>query len=196
MPGNERFGMDDGRGAQGSPRTRWLGRGSRMGGRARPADGLRAPIGPRAHCRRDPRLRETSLGMSVVYDAGLLVAADRNDREVWADHRSRLEVGVVPVTTAPVVAQVSRSPRQVQLRRFLRGCDIVGLNREESHEVGALLSRADTDDVVDAHVVLTAGRRRSTILTSDEQDLQRLSDCLPEPIVLRSIGPRRRRRRT
>ncbi|MEA2501904.1 MAG: hypothetical protein QOD01_2015, partial [Actinomycetota bacterium] len=47
--------------------------------------------------------------MSVVYDAGVLVAADRNDRTVWADHRARLELGTVPLTTAPVVAQVSRS---------------------------------------------------------------------------------------
>ena len=67
--------------------------------------------------------------MSVVYDAGLLVAAERNDREVWADHRARLEVGVVPVTTALVVAHVSRSPRQVQLRRFLRGCDLGGFTQ-------------------------------------------------------------------
>lgn len=134
--------------------------------------------------------------MSVVYDAGLLVAADGNDREVWADHRARLEVGVAPVTTAPVVAQVSRSPRQVQLRRFLRGCDIVGFTREDPHEVGALLSRAEASDVVDAHVVLTANRSRSTVLTAEEQDIQRLSDCLPEPIIVQPIGPQRRRRRT
>ena len=133
--------------------------------------------------------------MSVVYDAGLLVAAGRNDREVWADHRARLEVGVVPVTTAPVVAQVSRSPRQVQLGRFLRGCDIVGFGREEPYEVGALLSRAETSDVVDAHVVFTASRGRSTVLTSDEHDLQRLSDCLADPIVVQPIGTGRRRRR-
>ncbi len=133
--------------------------------------------------------------MSVVYDAGLLVAADRNDREVWADHRARLEVGVVPVTTAPVVAQVSRSPDQVQLRRFLRGCDIVGFTKDEPHEVGALLSQAGSSDVVDAHVVLTASRGRSTLLTSDEQDLQQLSDCLPEPIVIQSVVAGRRRRR-
>lgn len=134
--------------------------------------------------------------MSIVYDAGILVAADRNDREVWAEHRARLEVGVVPVTTAPVVAQVSRSPHQVQLRRFLRGCEIVSFGSEESHDVGALLSQAETSDVVDAHVVLTASRGPSRVLTSDEQDLQRLSACLSEPIVVQPIGPGRRRRRT
>lgn len=134
--------------------------------------------------------------MSVVYDSGPLVAADRNDREVWADHRARLEVGVVPVTTAPVVAQVSRSPRQAQLRRFLRGCDIVGFLPEEAHEVGGLLAQAGSSDIVDAHVVLTAGRSRSTVLTSDEEDLQQLSNYLPEPSVVQRVGSRRRRRST
>jgi len=132
--------------------------------------------------------------VSVVYDAGLLVAADRNDRAVWADHRARLEVGVVPVTTAPVVAQVSRSPRQVQLRRILRGCDIVAFTREDPHEVGALLSQAELSDVVDGHVALTASRGRAIVVTSDEHDLQRLSDCLPEPILIQPIARGRRRR--
>jgi hypothetical protein len=130
--------------------------------------------------------------MSVVYDAGLLVAAERNDRRVWADHRARLEAGVIPVTTAPVVAQVSRSTRQVQLRRFLRGCYVVAFTREDPHEVGALLSRTKTSDVVEAHVVLTASRRRSTVLTSDGDDIRRLSEGLPEPVVVQPIGTGRR----
>jgi hypothetical protein len=46
-----------------------------------------------------------------------------------ADHRARLELGIVPVTTAPVVAQVSHSAQQLQLRQFLRGCDVVALTR-------------------------------------------------------------------
>ena len=108
--------------------------------------------------------------MSVVYDAGVLVAADRDDREVWADHRARLEAGVVPLTPAPVVAQVSRSPRQVQLRRFLRGCDTVGFTAEEAHQVGELLSEADASDVVDAHVALIARRTRSIVRTSQEAE--------------------------
>ena len=46
----------------------------------------------------------------------MLVAADRSDRR---------EAGLVSVTTAPVVAQTSRSPRPAQLRQLLRGCDVV-----------------------------------------------------------------------
>ncbi len=34
---------------------------------------------------------------SVVYDAGVLIAADRSKRRVWAEHRVRLEAGLVPL---------------------------------------------------------------------------------------------------
>ena len=132
--------------------------------------------------------------MTVLYDAGLLIAADRNDREVWADHRARLELGVVPVTTAPVVSQVSRSSRQVQLRRLLRGCEIVAFAAEEVHEVGELLGRAGSSDVVDAHVVVTASRYGSSVITSDEEDLGRLSNCLQQPVTLHQVQARRRPR--
>ena len=45
-----------------------------------------------------------AFGMStVVYDAGVLVAADRNERRAWAEHKVRLELGVVPLVPAPVV---------------------------------------------------------------------------------------------
>ncbi len=96
-------------------------------------------------------------------------------------------MGVVPTTTAPVVAQVSRSPRQVQLLRLLRGCAIVGFAPHEVHEVGNLLGRAGTSDVVDAHVVLTGGRCEATVITSDLEDLERLSDSLPRPIAIRRV---------
>ena len=65
---------------------------------------------------------------SVVYDAGPLIAAERNDRRFWAEHRVRLELGIVPCVPSPVVAQVSRSRTQVQLRRLLRGCEVVSLD--------------------------------------------------------------------
>ena len=125
--------------------------------------------------------------MSIVYDAGVLVAAERDDRSVWADHRIRLEVGAVPTTTAPVVAQVSRSARQVQLRRFLRGCEIAAFSPQQADEVGELLAKAGAFDVVDAHVVVIAATTGSPVLTSDPDDLRRLSNDLPAPVVIRRI---------
>lgn len=116
--------------------------------------------------------------MSIVYDAGALIAADRSNRAMWADHRARLELGLVPVTTAPVVSQVSRSGRQAQLRRFLRGCDVVAFDEEEAHDVGALAGRSGSTDVIDVHVVATAHRRDYGVATSDEGDLEPIGDVL------------------
>ncbi len=110
----------------------------------------------------------------VVYDAAVLVAADRNDRRTWADHKARLEFGVIPSVPAPVVAQVSRSPQQAQLRRFLMGCAVVPLDENEAHEAERLLGKSRTADVVDAVVVTTALRQTASILTADEQDIKRL----------------------
>jgi len=43
---------------------------------------------------------------AVVYNAPVLVAVDRNDRRTWAEHKARLEFGIVPLVHTPVVAQV------------------------------------------------------------------------------------------
>jgi hypothetical protein len=125
--------------------------------------------------------------MSVVYDAGVFIAAERNNREVWADHRARLELGVVPTTTAPVVAQVSRSERQAQIRRILRGCEIAAFEQGHAHEVGALLARARTSDVVDAHVIVVAAKVAATVLTGDIDDLSVLSSHLSTPVAVRLV---------
>jgi len=87
-----------------------------------------------------------------------------------------LELGLVPRTTAPVVAQVSRSSQQAQLHRILRGCEIVAFTPDESYEVGSLLARAGTADIVDGHVVVTAGAYSATVVTSDPDDLRHLAD--------------------
>lgn len=111
---------------------------------------------------------------TVVYDAAVLVAADRNERRAWAEHKARLELGVIPLVPAPVVAQVSRSPHQAQLRRFLAGCAVVPLGESDAHEAGRLLGMTRTADVVDAVVVTLALRQKATILTSDPDDIGRL----------------------
>jgi predicted nucleic acid-binding protein len=111
---------------------------------------------------------------TIIYDAGVLVAADRNERRAWAEHKVRLEIGLIPLIPAPVVVQVSRSPQQAQLRRFLTGCVVVPLGETEAHEAGRLLGITKTTDVVDGVVVATALRRKATILTSDPDDIDRL----------------------
>jgi predicted nucleic acid-binding protein len=111
---------------------------------------------------------------SVVYDAAVLVAADRNERRTWVKHKARLESGVVPLVPALVVAQVSRSPQQAQLRRFLAACLVVPLEESGAHQAGRLLGIARAADIVDAVVVTTALRHDAMILTGNRDDIARL----------------------
>jgi hypothetical protein len=112
--------------------------------------------------------------LATVYDAGVLVAADKNERAIWAEHQVRLSAGIVPLVPANVVAQVSRSARQVQLRRFLRGCDVVAFDEGSAHRAGVLLAKSGTTDVVDASVVELAASASGEILTTDVHDIERL----------------------
>ena len=111
---------------------------------------------------------------AVVYDAGALIAAERNDRRTWAEHRVRLEMGILPLVPATVLAQVSRSRSQAQLHRFLRGCDLVAFDAKRAHASGALLAKSKTSDVIDASVVELAASRGADVVTTDVEDIGRL----------------------
>jgi hypothetical protein len=110
----------------------------------------------------------------VVYDAGVLIAADRSQRRIWAEHRVRLEAGLLPMVPASVVAQASRSPKQVQMRRLLRGCEIIAFDEAAAHAAGALLGKTRTRDVVDASVAELSARKQADVVSDDAEDIRRL----------------------
>ena len=124
---------------------------------------------------------------AVVYDAAVLVAADRNERRAWAEHKARLEFGLIPLVPAPVVAQVSRSSRQAQLQRFLTGCVVVPLGESEAHTAGRLLGLTKTADVVDAVVVTTALREKAMILTGDRVGMERLVSATGREVAVVTV---------
>jgi predicted nucleic acid-binding protein len=111
---------------------------------------------------------------SVVYDAAVLIAADRSKRRTWAEHRVRLEAGVVPLMPSTVIAQASRSSKQVQMRRLLRGCEVVAFDQTAAHAAGSLLGKARTKDVVDASIAELAVRRGADIVSDDADDMRAL----------------------
>jgi hypothetical protein len=111
---------------------------------------------------------------SVVYDTGVLIAAGRSLRRVWAEHRVRLEAGQVPLVPSTVVAQASRSPKRAQLRRLLRGCEVVAFDEVAAHAAGALLGKTRTRDVVDASVAELSIRQQADVVSDDADDLRRL----------------------
>lgn len=122
--------------------------------------------------------------MTLVYDTGALLAAERGDRTMWALHRRGLDRAGQPLVPAVVLGQVWRGGPQPQLARLLKGCVIESFDENAGRAVGRLLCDTDTSDVVDAHVVLTALRYRAAVLTSDPNDLQRLAAASKIPLRL------------
>jgi len=103
--------------------------------------------------------------VTLVYDTGVLLAAERGDRTMWAVHRRGLERAGQVVVPAVVLGQAWRGGPQPQLARPLKGCVIEPFDENDGRAVGRLLRDTGTSDVVDAHVVLTALRYRATKLT-------------------------------
>ena len=124
-----------------------------------------------------------------TYDTGVLIAAERNDRLVWALHRRLLEQGDSPSVPSTVLAQAWRGGPQAQLSRLLAGCDVRPLTETQARATGRLLARASSSDIVDASVVIVARERGEVVLTSDQGDLARLSQSLGRPYVeIRAIN--------
>ena len=124
-----------------------------------------------------------------TYDTGVLIAAERNDRFVWALHRRLLERGDAPSVPSTVLAQSWRGGPQAQLSRLLAGCEVRPLTEAQARVAGSLLARTRTTDIVDASVVVVARERGDQVLTSDPDDLGPLSAAIGRPLVtVRSIG--------
>jgi predicted nucleic acid-binding protein len=123
----------------------------------------------------------------VVYDAGVLIAADRSERRIWAEHRVRLERGIAPLVASPVVAQASRSVKQVQMRRLLRGCEIVPFDEASAHAAGFLLGKTRTNDVVDASVAVLASKYSADVVSDDSEDIRRLLDAARAKVSILEI---------
>ena len=123
----------------------------------------------------------------VTYDAGALIAAERNDRRLWALHRRALERGIVPTVPAGVLAQGWRGGPQAQMSRLLAGCRIEDFDEARARSAGAACGVARTSDVVDAAVVVGAAARRDLVVTSDPGDLTMLRDALSVELQLQVI---------
>jgi hypothetical protein len=114
--------------------------------------------------------------MSLVLDAGALVAVERGHRETIALIKQDLLAGREPRTHAGVIGQVWRggSGRQVALARLLPALNVAPLDTTLGQRAGVLLGRTRTADVIDAALVLLAADG-DLVLTSDPNDLAALA---------------------
>lgn len=118
----------------------------------------------------------------VTFDAGGLIALDRNDRRVVVLLARCAELGARVTVPATALAQATRQPaRQARLAKLVRQptTDLVPLHGPDATSVGVLLAASRTADIVDAHVVICARRARQAIVTSDPGDLRRLDPTAP-----------------
>lgn len=114
----------------------------------------------------------------ITLDAGGLIALDRNDRRVIALLARTHERGFRVTIPATALAQAMRSPaKQARLSRLIRqpGADLMPLDGPDATAVGLVLARSGTADIVGAHVAVCARRAQQAVLTSDPDDLRRIS---------------------
>jgi hypothetical protein len=110
---------------------------------------------------------------ALVLDAGAFIAVENNDRAMMARLREAHRDGRTLRTSAIVIAQVWRGPRQASLARLLQLVDVQAVDERVARAAGALLAKTNTSDPVDAALVLTA-QNADHILTSDPSDMSAL----------------------
>jgi hypothetical protein len=117
----------------------------------------------------------------ITFDAGGLIALDRDDRRVIVLLARAAESEARVTVPASALAQAIRRPeRQARLARLIRqpSTDVVALDRVDATHVGRLLAASGTADITDAHVIVCARRSGQWVVTSDPEDLRRLDPNL------------------
>ena len=114
--------------------------------------------------------------MTLVLDAGALIALERRDRAMWCRFKAALLAGEVPITHGGIVGQVWRAggPRQAMLANALASIVVRPLDEKLGRAAGGLLAAARGSDVIDAALVLLADDD-DQIVTSDVDDLEPLA---------------------
>lgn len=119
--------------------------------------------------------------MTLVLDAGALIAIERQHRDTAALLEAARLDGREIYVPAGVVGQVWRSgARQVLLARLLNadGVMVDPLTGDVARAAGALCGASKTDDVIDASVVICTRRHDAVVVSSDRADLERLDPRL------------------
>ena len=126
--------------------------------------------------------------MSVVLDAGALLAVERGDRDMIAILKRERLADRAPITHGGVIGQVWRGGhgRQVGLARLMPGVNVHPLDTDLGRRAGLLLGQSGTSDVIDAAVVLLAVDG-DEVFTSDPNDLRVLAQAAGTHVDLISV---------
>ncbi len=126
--------------------------------------------------------------MSLVLDAGALIAYERGSRTVQAFLERAHRQGEDVRTTTAVVAQTWHGDsKQARLATLLRGVDERDLTSDQARLVGRLLRQAGTADVVDGTIVDIANDG-DEILTSDPADIRALALTAGKKLLITRVS--------
>ena len=125
------------------------------------------------------------MSKGVTYDTGALIAAERNDRRMWALHAGLLGEEIVPTVPSPVLAEAWRGgARQASLSRLMALCSVEVLTEEQARRVGVLAGQADHDDIVDVMVIEGAIRRGDAVVTSNREHIAKIAAAARGRVVI------------
>ena len=125
--------------------------------------------------------------MTLILDAGALLAYERGNRLVVGllERAARNDVEVH--TTTGVIAQVWRNDaRQARTALLLRGISELELSSEQARRIGVLLAQSGTADIVDGSVVDIA-HDGDEILTTDPGDIAALAESSGKNVLITTI---------
>ena len=123
----------------------------------------------------------------LTYDTGALIAAERDDRLMWALHRAAIARGLPPTVPAGVLAEAWRGGPQHRLSRLLKGCKIEKLDEDLARLIGALIARSGLEDTVDVAVAEGAMRRNDAVVTSNRQHIEQVADAVRKRITIHDV---------
>lgn len=125
----------------------------------------------------------------ILLDAGALIDVETDPRgETFRSCVTAVEDGHRPYLPAVVLAQVWRGhPHQHPLGMVRRLCLLLPFTERLAEDVGRLLARSRTADVVDAAVIVAAIEHNAAVLTSDPDHLARLADAAGYPVRLLAL---------
>lgn len=123
----------------------------------------------------------------LTYDTGALIAAERDDRLMWALHRAAIGRGLLPTVPCGVLAEAWRGGPQHQLSRLLKGCKVEELSEEQARQVGGLIARSGLDDTVDVAVAEGALRRNDAVVTSNRTHIAQVASAVGKRIAMHDV---------